>query len=376
MSNRQLVTHVGLYSLVNLRDSLEELVYNRYSIKQSDMQHLQLTAIALIDVFRQCTRLCKVSLLGDALIGVELEELLPYGHLFHELEFGMQFRTSVYERSLGNYLSTCQNLRKLKYIGSGAERDSLVLFTVFRSCPLLEQLDLSLFRRDSFNPQVAIPSRLGCQRLYKLTLWHSVMSTTMLRIITGMEMLKELVLSHCEELSDATMAILATTNLVKLSIDDSNWMTWTWTASALQPFVGSSISQTLEVFSLSFLVRSRIDDVQVAMVFASCHNLTSLSIETDPDNCLFGRGGLAGLQAMATGCPLLTDIALRMSDEGMQYIARHFPNLKRFTTTVEDDDLVDRVRDDLRNLNPVVEWKFVVDEMMYDDGDEYDDFED
>jgi hypothetical protein len=140
-----------------------------------------------------------------------------------------------------------------------------------------------------------------------------------------MEALKELTLQGCHGLTDAGMAVLATVNLDCLSLRGNNG----WSEASLQFFGVSNISQTLESLDLYVYEHTTpIDDVQVATALASCHNLKKLTIHSFDDGCVFGRSGLDGLQAMATGCPLLTDVELHLTVPGLHYLATHCSNLK------------------------------------------------
>jgi hypothetical protein len=82
-SNRMNLTAFRI--LTNLHRSLEELSFCRSSNYIQPESYYTQSAAAFIDMLRCCSRLHKVSLTGDALRSVNLEELLPYSNLFHEL---------------------------------------------------------------------------------------------------------------------------------------------------------------------------------------------------------------------------------------------------------------------------------------------------
>ena len=43
----------------------------------------------------------------------------------------------------------------------------------------------------------------------------------------------------------------------------------------------------------------------------------------------FGHNGLSGLEAMAAGCPLLTDLSLQLTASGIHFVGTHFTGLKK-----------------------------------------------
>ncbi len=375
-----------LSTLTNLHQCLEEFSFRRGSGYDQPEAFYTETGAALIDALRRCSRLQKVALTGDALRAVNLEDLLPYGHLFHELEFQSYGRTAADAQAISNLLVNCGNLRKLHYQGSDDEHD-LLFFTPL-SCPLLEVLELSSF---SFNQQQQIAGagasaaavaaagvftliHRNCKHLRELTLRRSELSASTLPSIGGMESLKELTLDECEGVTAAGMAVLATMKLVKLGVyvegqDDEDGVL---TAASLVSFVGSNISQTLEKFELSvYDFTVPIDDVQVATALASCHNLKKLSVNFGDGGCLFGRNGLDGLQALATGCPLLADVSLYLTLPGLHYLGTHFANLEECTVycrrvvgapTPEGFPSIDN----LQTLYPAVMWIYFEWELGWD----------
>jgi hypothetical protein len=151
-------------------------------------------------------------------------------------------------------------------------------------------------------------------------------------------------------------------SLVELSISG---FTDEWTGSVLQSFVGSNISQSLEKFTVVAIMDPEADDVQIAMNLASCRKLSNLSFRWGYDGrgCVFGHSGLEGLQAMATGCPLLADVSMFLTLPALHYIGTHFSNLERCkilneclpdTPTPEGFPSVE----ELETLYPAVEWSY------------------
>jgi hypothetical protein len=329
-SHSNALSHVGIRTLEDLQKSLEELTFGRESGYGMTEAYYYQTAAALVDVLSRCSRLQKVSLTGDALRSVNLEQLLPYGHLFHELEFRCEGQPAEFEQAVSKLLVTCSNPRKLCCKESDDEQDSLFL------------------------------------------------SSSMLRGIAGMDTLKELTLEGCVDLTDAAgITVLATMKLVKLCIyerhlddeyddddDDDDGDDDEWAVAFLQSFVGSNISQTLETFKLSASGKNTVvDDVQVAMALASCRNLKALVVCCGNEACVFGRNGLDGLQAMAAGCPLLADAFLYVTVPGLHYLGTHFTSLKKclvlngHTTETSAPEGFPSI-EELQTLYPAVKWRY------------------
>jgi hypothetical protein len=166
-------------------------------------------------------------------------------------------------------------------------------------------------------------------------------------------------------LPEAGIAVLATMELVKLCIYLKYVRGYEWTGASLQSFVGSNISHTLESFSLTAYdnTTTAIDDVQVATALASCHNLTTLDVHLGDDGCVFGSNGFDGLQAMATGCPLLEDVSFLLTVPGLHYVGTHFTNLKKcfvYNTSVAGAPTPEGFPsiEELQTLYPAVKWEY------------------
>ena len=318
-------------------------------------------ATALVTVFRGCSCLQKVSLKGDSLRFADLDILHPYGHLFHELEFGKWSKTITYARSISNLLVTCNNLRWLLYEGQGSEFDSVAIATI-HLCPLLEELRLSSF---AFNPQeqvvgTALFSNINrdCKHFRFLTMVGCDLSSPILRSIAGMDKLKELSLCTCRGLTE--ISELTTMNLRCLTVHAK----LVPLDISLKSFVGSNISRTLEKFLLYAGRGLLIDEIQLATSLASCHNLQTLKLaDGDVNGYEFGGNGLAGLQAIASGCPLLTSVSLYLTADGIHYLGTHFANLKCCTIYTRINESL-QVSDDLpsikklQTLYPAVQWSY------------------
>ena len=354
---------IDLELLNGFCQSLEEFSYYRFAYLQTDyvndQEFYRRTAAALVSMLRQCTCLRKVSLTGDSLQAVNLEELHPYGHLFYELEFRTHGRISAYGQPIANLFVRCNNLRELIYYGDNNDQDSLVLTAIHQSCLDLEALQLSLLQKQVLVPSVFTLVSHNCKQLHSLVLFRCELSASTLRSISEMETLKELSLQNCDGLTDAGVARLAVMNLTKLVCKNEH--TFHWTAECLSTFVGSNLSQTLVSFELSDNGTTvSIDDAQVAYALASCHQLKTMKAISFGAGCVFGRSGLDGLQAMAIGCPLLADVALELTASGVHYIGAHFTSVKKCWIFKVFNMTVDRpsTPTELQTLYPAIKWEF------------------
>ncbi len=299
---------------------------------------------------------------------MKLEELHPFVHLFHELEFeeeleGSERSVCASGRAISNLLPRCVNLRIVTYNCSNRsstddEETRLALASVYQSCPSVEEVEFRSLSWDSTDLAVS-GLRRNCARLQTLALFMCDPSDSCLRDIAGMEALKELYLDGY--LADEGLAVLATTRLTSLSINGDDL-----SAACLQPFVGSNISQSLEWFSLVTYNRAEpMDDVQVATALASCHSLKELSVNWECDCYVFGRNGLEGLQAMATGCPLLASVEMSVTVGGLHFLATHCANLRKFrvynrrVTGAPNSEGFPSI-EELQTLYPAVTWEHYI----------------
>ena len=354
---------IDLEVLSDLRLSLEEFSYDRSTFfelyEDDDQEYYQRTASALVNMLRECTRLRKVSLLRDSLHSVDLEELHPYGNLFHELSFEYEGRTNGYGQAIANLFVFCSTLRKVHYQGSDGVQDSLVV-TAIHQCPMLEELHLSFLQKQVLDVDGFINVSRNCRNVHTLEMFGCCLSTAALRNIAVMHALKELTLTNCEELIDTDLAELAVAKLSKLVIANIANYSFELTASSLAVLVGSGLSQTLVSFELSaFGTRVPVDDAQVAFTLASCHKLKTLKVVSRRGGCLFGRNGLEGLQAMAAGCPLLENVSFELTASGMHYVGTHFTSVKKCSIVKYDSVRKDRPSPtELRTLYPAIKWTF------------------
>ena len=328
-----LVTPMGLRSLSRLHLTLEVFVYDR-SATFPDEYYTQ-TAAALVDVFRQCTSLRRVVLVGTTLRCADLDAFCAHGHLFHHLQFCRDGRESA---TVARFLAHCSHLTTLHYRESAEDDphsdDSHAMSTIHQSCLMLEDLAL---------------------RECLLPLW-------LIQNIATMSALKQLTIRG--GLVRDGFAVLGTMKITHLSVTaDKN--DETWTEDVLQSlFVGSSLCQTIESFTIEDCYSTEpIDDIQVALALATCPHLQSLSINFARTTCLFGQHGLTGFQAMAAGCPLLSEVVLHTTVEGIPCLGTQFPKLKSCA-------IIDHYRPngaapegfpsivELQTLYPAVQWEY------------------
>jgi hypothetical protein len=197
----------------------------------------------------------------------------------------------------------------------------------------------------------------GCKHLRTLTLSCCELSASTIRSIAGVESLKKLNLNMCDGLTD--IAVLATMRLERLAL----YSITDFQSASLQSFVGSNISHTLVEFAISFDdYTTSISNVSAAL--ASCHRLQMLDVKCW--EYVFGRNGMDGLQSMATGCPLLADVSLYLTVDGLHYLGTHFTNLKKCDVMYYRRGTWARARtpagfpsiNTLQTLYPAVKWEY------------------
>jgi hypothetical protein len=305
-------------------------------------------------------------LTGEALRSVNLEELVPYGHIFRELEFNdgkLNSTTPIAYDSISRLLGNCSNLRKLTYTGRKSEPNMEFAKTA-RCWSLLEMLKLSdvvIHQQVQGTDAFTLINR-DCKLLRKLELRSCALVEYSLRHVARMEHVRELTLFLCNGLDEGNMAAISTMSLVELTITG---FTSEWSGSILQSFVGSNLSQSLETFAVIASRGLEVDDVQVAMALASCRKLSNLSIKWgyDEGGCVFGSSSLEGLEAIAAGCPLLAVVCMRLTLPALHYIGTHFSNLDR--CEVQNSCLPDTPTpagfpplEELETLYPAVDWSY------------------
>ena len=348
----------GIRKLIDLHATLEEFsLCGNSGINQTEEYDIDFAA-ALVDVLRHCPRLRKVSFMGGALHYVDLADLIPFGHLFHDLQLPAMGEMPAYGQAVSKLLVTCSNLSRLIYTGADAAQDALAL-AALRHCPLLDELVLFRLRFNQLE-QIAGTSFLTlvnrhCKQFRKLTAVNCEVSVPS---IAGVASLKDLFFYQCTGFPAEHVTHLASMRLTHLNIDhvEEN----EWTGSCLESFVGSNISQTLEVFELD-MNGIYVDDMHIALVLATCPNLRQLSV-----GAMFGDTGVEGLQAMAVGCPLLTEVSLHLTPHAVQCLGTAFANLKKCSirnrsfngvgSPVVEGALVTLA--EVQTLYPAVEWGY------------------
>ena len=319
------VSHVGLGMLTNLHGSLEEFSLSIPMRKTNDpsFTYGKQFAATLVDMLCGCSHLQKVSLTGESLrCFANYDDLLPFGHLFHELQLKRWGRSVTFFPDL---LTTCTNLRELRYECHGMEQDVMV-WTAICHCPLLTVLRIINSLPNQEDHRIRIADLFGhisrsCRHLRDLSLDSCRIPISILQSVAGMENLRTLSVADFDGLPDAGMAVLATTRLEILSFATDKCSA----DVSLQSLVGSNISQTLVILVvLSTGSDPLVDDVRLATALASCHNLKTLRVYYE--SCLFGS---EGLQAVAAGCPLLKDVSLYFTVEGIHYLGEHVASLQQ-----------------------------------------------
>ena len=348
-------TSRGLELLVDLHPTLEEFYFRGYRLNVS--QEIVESSEILISILSRCTCLRKISLTEDALRLVNIEEFVPYCHLIVELELFDDERTLDIGQLIANLLTHCSNLRTLQYNCCSNDQQDLLNIAEIPRCPLLEDLYLAVLPSATEHMQTAVANLFtllgrNCKHLHSLSLCGGELYASALRSIARIETLKSLHLDSCDVLAD--VAVLATMKLERLVIDTS-WLedsdTDTEVAALLSALIGSNISQTLETFEFS---TGAIDDIHVAASLASCRKLKRLSANISG---VFGTNGLGGLQAMAMGCPLLSDISLALTVSGIHYIGKHevgFANVKKCHVFRRGEEFPSIK--ELQTLYPAITW--------------------
>jgi hypothetical protein len=274
---------------------LEAFSYDRSTLcDDSDIdmpiESCEQSAAALVEVFRHCSKLTKISLIGRALYSMALEELHPFCHLIHEVDFAgcILTPTPATRQAISAFISKCCNLRICSYCDGGSDGVNLsVLMTLQESCPLLEEL--VLWHLQSFFCGVAL---IGFDRdrthLRRLMLVCCDLSDFDLRSVAEMAALQELSLDRCKGLTDAGIASLAVLSLTALSIEDrhpppTNIISNYLTEGALLSFAETNISHTLVSLRIDIGTHRAIDGDQVAIALAACRQLKTVRIDWGRD---------------------------------------------------------------------------------------------
>jgi hypothetical protein len=277
------VTETGLKYISDYCQTLERFSYRRQAGEQPAEYTVQ-TAAALMGILRQCPNLTEVSLTGDVMNGVDLDELCPFGHLIRELNMPLPDETDSASafQSLANLFGACVNLRVLELYTNGFVPADGSMAIPAQSFPSLQNLTLVGFTDDAALRSVLDGIVLNCKHFSTLRLlWCKLSeSSASLRCIAGMEGLRDLSLENCTDLTDAGIASLATLRLTRLELTEWERVS-RLTAASLQSFVvGANICQTLESLSINLLDTHRaIDAAKVAAALDSCHKLKERNVK-------------------------------------------------------------------------------------------------
>jgi hypothetical protein len=350
---------------------LEEFFFGSWAGSRSG-ESFEGTAAALAAMFRQCPKLKKVSLAGDAVLCMDLQWFHAFGHLFHALRVS-QYLVRSRGHSIWNLLRHCNNLKVFHYhsqcdIGGGGTeefeeaevaRDRLVLSTLCQSCPLLEELKVTgLLHLAADELLAALPRH--CKHLRVLKLVSSRPSQSALRAVAGLESLKELTLESCYDLVGGDLAPFAAAKLTKLCLEayfvggHFDFVLFNSTTGD-SPLSAANITRTLEHFRLEVVTDGEVDTGRVGASLATCPRLKTLHVEwgDNGDNCMLG---VEALQVIVTGCPLLADVALSLTASECAWLAAHCPHLKKCRSLSGFGADASAKQGELQTLYPHVEW--------------------
>ena len=332
--NEPYVSEIGLnYIAQSYQHCLESFSYDRNvwcvggpenDFPEGCVDHFMRTGQALIDLLRQCTRLQEVDLTSDSLRAIDLSELCAFGHLFNELRFEGYPCLGPSDQAISNLLHMCINLRKLTYNGDRSETigKRLVLSALSQSCSLLEELKLKSIYADTWG--TTLPRLCdNLSVLLKLVLTDCELTDAYLRTMAfGLVGHTDLQFLDCEGLTNTGVSYLSKLKLVNLVIEELDRQDGevhvapsVLTEAAFTSFASpeSLICDTLESFHLHIMLNYEqhrigavpIADDQVAMSFATCHQLKNLHIFWG-SKCEFGvANGTVGLAALVINSPIL-----------------------------------------------------------------------
>ena len=276
------VTGVGLKYIADSCPQLERFCWDRESLgsRWSFEQQTGTTAMALVDILHQCSKLKMVWLAGDTMQLINLEEIRRFGHLFVKLSLGVApdapNPTAVFQ-AISALLRNCCNLTKLELLGKRFAVDIGPSFVTAQSCPLL--VELCLRRLPSV---VAYPVLAGfshrCKLLKNIKLMGCDLSESSLRVVAGMTNVKYLAMEYCKGLTDTFVASLARLSLVSLKISDSQDAN-RLTAESFQTYVaGANICQSLESVYISIVTERPVDADEIVSAFALCRQLKTARV--------------------------------------------------------------------------------------------------
>ena len=256
------------------------------------------------------------------------------------------------------FLTSCCNLRKFDYsCGTvGVNESHSVLTNLYQSCPLLEELVLHDLPSVVLGPALA-GLRRHCTVLRTLSLCNCGLSTASLYDIAGMGSLRELSWECCRGLTKAGIAALAVLPLTALAIYGFNC--WPYLDNDVEDLteeslslISGNVSRTLETLCIEFLHVDALESTQLATAIGACHKLKSLRASCQQRNHEFG---LEGLQILATKCPLLSHVELKVPLAGCEYLATHCTHLKLCRSLLKNPYIM--FRDELLTKYPHIRWR-------------------
>jgi hypothetical protein len=371
--DERFLTETALNALSSHATNLEEFSYSRTASHGNEsIAFYEATAAALIEMLGRCSKLNQVSLYGDFLRTVNLQDLHRFGRIFHGLWFGggSTNHSAVSGQAISDLLSHCGNLRTFRYGGgfaAGEVRDRLVLTALHQSCPLLEELDLLLLSAETMDAVLPGLGR-GCPQLQRLYMSVCVFSESNLRSISLISSLQKLSIQYLALLTNGGIASLAALSLTELSICEvfvtgADAFDNGITEAALQSFAGSNLSRTIEKLEIGVRMADRAMDVNViAAAVSSCHKLTTLYVD-------WGRGdrcalGFEALETITTGCPLLESVYLMLTFRGCKYLATHCARLKKCVSLLPSMQSDPGLCHQLQARYPQIDWASLCDPIV------------
>jgi hypothetical protein len=232
--------------------------------------------------------------------------------------------------------------------------DGIPITTSAHCCPSLEKLKLYGLHPVHFEALIFCLGR-SCRLISTLNIVDCTVTSFALRCIAGMEALRDLTLDSSNGVAAVDIVLLVELPLTRLDLNAGKGA-----ASIVLAFPHAPISRTLQRLCIIMggpddptEPTRRISDSRLATALACCPQLIDVALLSKEG--VFGRRGVAGLQAMAAGCPLLSSINLPLTVGGLFCVGARCPNLRMCVSRYDIVDLK-RICEDLQTLYPKVKW--------------------